>query len=300
MIRVRILLQVCLLVVHASSLARADMMEQWLESEKNHRNLFLRSSGQLGEICGRNTLCAEGLQCVRSFARSTCLPLDCAEDVILTELVDKLDIENYGTKILAAANIEMGDDMFNETTMALGEGALNEFGLRHILKDNFQTSIVNAMLANPLNMTDYLARLESCTAGKQGGGGGTAGSGGFVLTIAAAFKFQYSYYYIQGTADDAGSIYSNLCFGLGPQAGLTVGGMGAVGFASKKKDFLSCSCQFDAGFTAIAGLDVANVYTIPDQVQTLEFHLNSGAYAGGNLGFCYVDHVANYGDPFFT
>ena len=158
------------------------------------RELFLWSEGELNDRCGLFMPCGESLQCTPTGGdlSKVCLPRDCTTGVFDDEFVSKSpDIRDYATQIMLASGLfDRTESMFNSTTLARGRDNLDADFAKFFLKNDVRETLVATMMAQPLDLSNYIDQSGSCVAEsaastREASSSGVTGMGGIVLEVEA-------------------------------------------------------------------------------------------------------------------
>lgn len=111
---------------------------------------------KMGERCGSNKLCGQGLDCVRFPIRRKCMPVSCGVQAF-TETIDAtgFDLEGYGSQVMSEAGVTMRSNMFRRVPDA-------GFGLFNRGDEDFQ-SVYQAIQDNKPPTEFLKAAFYNCT-----------------------------------------------------------------------------------------------------------------------------------------
>jgi hypothetical protein len=199
----------------------------------------------VGKRCGNNNPCVDGLDCTNTTFGGICTPVNCLMDTV-NAFIAKYKLETYPETIMRKTGF-YGEEVINRTaTDDEGIDLLTTARLAgELLSNDFRRELSSAMLANQPNMTELLNEVQT-QCPQAATKSGVVVMLGFHYELAAVLPKMFNNYYfaigsgdltpvVDATVDDnqnvdinfkidgKGGVFTDLCFGVGPDVGFDLG-----------------------------------------------------------------------------
>lgn len=227
---------------------------------------------KLGQRCGRNNICLEGLDCVPAPILKKCFPIGCAIQAVTAAMNEtSFDLATYGNERFAGAGVDTkSSDMFRR------------FPDNHLNAVNTESSSMKRLMedikSNPPPLDLISEKFSKCT--KQNVEGYTPYFGAS-WGLGLLGTYNGDIFWGQGTEDTEQVATLNNCFGalLGFDAGIT--GLLGLAFTGRLKDVQDgCKYMFPILETGPVGIEIGFV-DCEDPIYLIE--LTAGFSAGFGL-----------------
>ncbi|CAB9515342.1 expressed unknown protein [Seminavis robusta] len=274
------------------------------EDELGRTTNFRKLQGQAresGQRCGRNNPCLDGLECTSTAFGSYCTSTACFMKVV-NNFIERHQLQDMPERYMEQTGF-MGRDVTNSSVT--GQSGWRAFAASSeaVLNRDFRDAITDAMTANPPNMTELLLDYVTACPNVASIQGVTIMLGLHYEISVVVPKMFNNYYFAIGTGDlnlditfdnatltgavnynGTGGVFTDLCFGVGPDVGFDVGiTAGLLPRSGTINDLTDCSFMFDADIAAATGFGLA--IGVTSNTCTAKVMMTLGAGLGGGIGF---------------
>lgn len=254
----------------------------------------------VGQRCGRSTLCNDGLECGATSFGSFCMPVDCLRTSI-QGWIERNGLQNYHKDMFAATGLMSTEQLYNTNITDQGWSAIAT-NAQLLTDKGIENKIVEFMEANPPDLPNLLMEVLDACPQAASKAGVTVLFGGHYELSALIGKFSNTYYFGIGTGDlnfnikntsssvefqynISAGIYTDVCGGSGPSVGFDLGLAFGAFLSGTTADLVQCSFMFDFGIATGVHFGTQIGVNSGNCVVKLMFTLGWGLGAGcGFLG----------------